>query len=138
MKRGRKPFIAKNHITEFNKLRMDLGDDAISEEQFRGELRKCGIPCNKGFWIALKRSGLLLGKNGRYSFSKPRKPIYFTVLQDVYTTYITQQRIYVQRRKDKELAKKIAKDKDVQAAIKLLKQYNFEVYAPVGMLYAKV
>lgn len=138
MKRGRKPFVAKNHIVGFNQLRMELGSRTITEDQFREELRHCSIPYNKNFWIALKYSGILEEKNKRFSFKDSHKPVHWSVLQDVYATYISKQRVYVQRQRDKKLAEKIAKEKEIQDAIKLLKKYNFKIYAPTRTLYAKI
>jgi len=135
MKRGRKPFKAKDHIVELNKFRINLAGNTLTEDQFRNELRRCGVLCNNDFWSVLKHSGLIRYRNGRFSFSAPQKPIHYTTLQEVYTIYISQRRNYLQKRRNKELTD----IKEIQNAIKLLKEYNFEVIFPsVNIFYTKL
>jgi len=136
MKRGRKPFKARNHIAELNKFRIDLANETLPEDQFKNELKKCGVLSNRLFLIALKHSGIIEVQNGRFSFLNPQKPIHYSVLQDIYTAYISRQRDYLQKRRNKELTE--AKLEEVQNAIELLKEYNFEVYAPVGMYFVEL
>lgn len=138
MRRGRKPFKAKDHIASFNKFRASQKDVPMSEEQLKEGLKQCGIPCNAMFCIELKKYNVVKKVGGDYVFISPNKPIHFGVLNNVYLQYYSKVKEYRKAVNEKKMRKEDERNNSVQAAIKLLKERGYEIFAPIGKVYAKM
>lgn len=114
----RKPFIAKDHIEELNKLRLENSDVLMSESILKSNLRRIGIPQNANFLVALKKYHIIVKVGDYYSFSSSN-PIHYTILNNLYKDY--------QRKVNKNRQKNIL-DKKVKEAIDFLKLQGYSVY----------
>lgn len=138
MRRGRKPFAAKDHIVPFNKFRASQGDIPMSEEQLKEGLKQCGIPCNTMFCVELKKFNVVKKVGNDYIFVNPDKPVYYKMLGSVYLQYYSKVKEYHKAANEKKMRKEDERNNSVQAAIKLLKERGYEIFAPIGKVYAKM
>lgn len=110
-------FYGLDHIKSFNILRRR--SEVISESSLRIGLKECDLPTNSLFILELRRFNILI-KTGResYSWSKPKRPIHYTILDNVYSEYRNKVQEYYKVRKAKEM--KVGKE--IADAINLLKE----------------
>lgn len=136
MRRG--SFVAEDHIKAFNILRLKYGK-TFSEEEFREDLRNNNIPSNPLFFLELIKSGVIIkiDKNV-YSFSNPKKPIHYRVLQHTYEDYQTKINNYQRLSRERKRKKEVLEQLEIKKAIELLKSHGFEIYTPVKDFYSKV
>ena len=130
-----------------------------SNKYFWASLCKCTLPTQKCKLITRIYKGA-------YAFTKPNDPVYWGDLQAIYDFYTNIWRRYQKSNKrpegvrfnpnlDKEVedfwksfknppkeevpkAEVVAVEDEVTKAINLLKSHGYQVYAPVGVIYAKV
>ena len=57
-RRGRSPFVALDHIKDFNELKVTLQGKPFTKDMFRNELKKINIPCNDMICFGLVLSNL--------------------------------------------------------------------------------
>ena len=135
-KRGRSPFIAIQHIKDFNELKTELGNKPFTKETFRSELKKRNIVSNNVFWFSLIRFNLIKKVSRDHFAFMNNKPIHFTLLENVYLDYFNKVNGYNNAWKEKK--EKKTQETQVTAAIKFLSSLGFHIYAPVGDLYSKL
>lgn len=136
MRRGRKPFVAIEHIKDFNELKAELKGKPFTKESFRDELKKRHIINNSIFWFSLVRFNLVKRVSREHFVFTNDKPIHFTLLDTVYMDYSNKLAKY-NRTCEKKKAEEIKKAQ-ISEAIKFLKNLGFHVYAPIGDLYSKL
>lgn len=123
-----KKFDAEAHITNLNKLRIELAKIPFTSDTIRKGFKSCGIPSNLLFWSVFRNSGLVsMIEEGLYCFNDPRKPIHFTKLSEIYRQYQEKTTVYHNKWHDKKKQKDVLKRQDIQAAIKLLNENGFDV-----------
>lgn len=135
-KRGRKPFVAMEHIKDFNNVKISLLYLSFTEDKLRKKLKENGIISGKMFISELIKYGILTKDYlGSLHFADS-KPVHYTSLHEVYLNYLETTAKYERNRRSKQ--SKDFRDSEINAAIQLLKQAGYEVFAPVGDLYSKM
>lgn len=137
---GLKAFEAIAHIGELNELKQGIlhGKAPISERDFRAGLKSCGIPSNIVFWSEFKNSGLIVKVEGNMFVWKNRQPIHHKMLQSIYSRYQDRMNMYAKTYKGKQEELRVAKDKEIDNAINLLKSEGFVILTPHKGLYKKL
>ncbi len=135
---GRAPFNAKEHIAAFNKIRRKCAGKPIKKDLLTKLLKENKILSNREFCSELVKEGVLMCKGDEYTFVNPDSPIHYNLLNSIYVKYYNRIRSYSKTATLRKTQRKAIKDKRVQESIKLLKEYGYEIYAPVGSLFTKV
>lgn len=126
-------FQGLDHIKSFNILRRR--SEVISESSLRVGLEECNLPTNSLFILELRHFNILI-KTGResYSWSKPKRPIHYTILDNVYSEYRNKVQRYYQVKKAKEMQA----GKEFTDAINLLKESGYIVLKKTRYFYREV
>ena len=135
-KRGRSPFVALDHIKDFNELKVTLQGKPFTRDMFRNELKKINIPCNNMFWVGFIKLRIIKRISREQFVFCDDKPVHFKLLESIYLDYCNRLAGYVRNSEVKKA--KEEQESQIAAAVRLLKGLGFQIYAPVEDLYSKL
>ena len=135
-KRGRNPFVALDHIKDFNELKVALQGKPFTRDTFRNELKKINIPCNNMFWVGFIKLRIIKRISREQFVFCDDKPVHFKLLESIYLDYCNRLAGYVRNSEVKKA--KEEQESQIAAAVRLLKGLGFQIYAPVEDLYSKL
>ena len=135
-KRGRSPFVALDHIKDFNELKAALQGKPFTKDVFRNELKKINIPCNNMFWVGFIKLRIIKRISREQFVFCDDKPVHFKLLESIYLDYCNRLAGYVRNSEVKKA--KEEQESQIAAAVRLLKGLGFQIYAPVEDLYSKL
>ena len=135
-KRGRNPFVALDHIKDFNELKAALQGKPFTKDVFRNELKKINIPCNNMFWVGFIKLRIIKRISREQFVFCDDKPVHFKLLESIYLDYCNRLAGYVRNSEVKKA--KEEQESQIAAAVRLLKGLGFQIYAPVEDLYSKL
>ena len=135
-RRGRSPFVALDHIKDFNELKVALQGKPFTRDMFRNELKKINIPCNNMFWVGFIKLRIVKGISREQFVFCDDKPVHFKLLENIYLDYCNRLAGYVRNSEVKKAREE--QESQVAAAVRLLKGLGFQIYAPVEDLYSKL
>ena len=135
-KRGRSPFVALDHIKDFNELKVTLQGKPFTKDTFRNELKKINIPCNNMFWVGFIKLRIIKRISREQFVFCDDKPVHFKLLESIYLDYCNRLAGYVRNSEVKKAREE--QESQVAAAVRLLKGLGFQIYAPVEDLYSKL
>lgn len=135
-RRGRSPFVALDHIKDFNELKVALQGKPFTRDMFRNELKKINIPCNNMFWVGFIKLRIIKRISREQFVFCDDKPVHFKLLESIYLDYCNRLAGYVRNSEVKKA--KEEQESQVAAAVRLLKGLGFQIYAPVEDLYSKL
>lgn len=134
--KGRSPFVALDHIKDFNELKAALQGKPFTKNLFRNELRKISMPCNPMFWASFIKFKIIKRISKEQFTFVDSKPMHFKLLENIYLDYCNRLSGYIRNsevRKAKE-----EQEAQIARAVKFLKGLGFQIYAPVEDLYSKL
>ena len=135
-KRGRNPFVALDHIKDFNELKVALQGKPFTKDTFRNELKKINIPCNNMFWVGFIKLRIIKRVSREQFVFCDDKPVHFKLLESIYLDYCNRLAGYIRNSEDKKAREE--QESQIAAAVRLLKGLGFQIYAPVEDLYSKL
>ena len=135
-RRGRSPFVALDHIKDFNELKVTLQGKPFTKDTFRNELKKINIPCNNMFWVGFIKLRIIKRVSREQFVFCDDKPVHFKLLESIYLDYCNRLAGYVRNSEVKKA--KEEQESQIAAAVRLLKGLGFQIYAPVEDLYSKL
>ena len=135
-RRGRSPFVALDHIKDFNELKVTLQGKPFTRDMFRNELKKINIPCNNMFWVGFIKLRIIKRISREQFVFCDDKPVHFKLLESIYLDYCNRLAGYVRNSEVKKA--KEEQESQIAAAVRLLKGLGFQIYAPVEDLYSKL
>ena len=135
-RRGRNPFVALDHIKDFNELKVTLQGKPFTRDMFRNELKKINIPCNNMFWVGFIKLRIVKRISREQFVFCDDKPVHFKLLENIYLDYCNRLARYVRNSEVKKAREE--QESQVAAAVRLLKGLGFQIYAPVEDLYSKL
>lgn len=135
-RRGRSPFVALDHIKDFNELKAALHGKPFTKDVFRNELKKINIPCNNMFWVGFIKLRIIKRISREQFVFCDDKPVHFKLLESIYLDYCNRLAGYVRNSEVKKAREE--QESQVAAAVRLLKGLGFQIYAPVEDLYSKL
>lgn len=135
-KRGRNPFVALDHIKDFNELKAALQGKPFTKDMFRNELKKINIPCNNMFWVGFIKLRIIKRISREQFVFCDDKPVHFRLLESIYLDYCNRLAGYMRNSEVKKA--KEEQESQIAAAVRLLKGLGFQIYAPVEDLYSKL
>lgn len=135
-RRGRSPFVALDHIKDFNELKVTLQGKPFTRDMFRNELKKINIPCNNMFWVGFIKLRIIKRISREQFVFCDDKPVHFKLLESIYLDYCNRLAGYVRNSEVKKAREE--QESQVAAAVRLLKGLGFQIYAPVEDLYSKL
>lgn len=135
-RRGRSPFVALDHIKDFNELKVTLQGKPFTKDTFRNELKKINIPCNNMFWVGFIKLRIIKRISREQFVFCDDKPVHFKLLESIYLDYCNRLAGYVRNSEVKKA--KEEQESQIAAAVRLLKGLGFQIYAPVEDLYSKL
>lgn len=135
-RRGRSPFVALDHIKDFNELKVALQGKPFTRDMFRNELKKINIPCNNMFWVGFIKLRIIKRISREQFVFCDDKPVHFKLLESIYLDYCNRLAGYVRNSEVKKAREE--QESQVAAAVRLLKGLGFQIYAPVEDLYSKL
>lgn len=135
-RRGRSPFVALDHIKDFNELKTTLLGKPFTKDVFRNELRKISIPCNDMFWVGFIKLRIIKRVSKEQFVFVDDKPVHFKLLENIYLDYCNRLARYV--RNSKVRKSKEEQETQIAEAVRFLKSLGFQIYAPVEDLYSKL
>ena len=135
-KRGRSPFVALDHIKDFNELKVTLQGKPFTRDMFRNELKKINIPCNNMFWVGFIKLRIIKRISREQFVFCDDKPVHFKLLESIYLDYCNRLAGYIRNSEVKKAREE--QESQVAAAVRLLKGLGFQIYAPVEDLYSKL
>ena len=135
-RRGRNPFVALDHIKDFNELKAALQGEPFTKDVFRNELKKINIPCNNMFWVGFIKLRIIKRISREQFVFCDDKPVHFKLLESIYLDYCNRLAGYVRNSEVKKA--KEEQESQIAAAVRLLKGLGFQIYAPVEDLYSKL
>ena len=135
-RRGRNPFVALDHIKDFNELKAALQGKPFTRDMFRNELKKINIPCNNMFWVGFIKLRIIKRISREQFVFCDDKPVHFKLLESIYLDYCNRLAGYVRNSEVKKA--KEEQESQIAAAVRLLKGLGFQIYAPVEDLYSKL
>lgn len=135
-RRGRSPFVALDHIKDFNELKVTLQGKPFTRDMFRNELKKINIPCNNMFWVGFIKLRIIKRISREQFVFCDDKPVHFKLLESIYLDYCNRLAGYMRNSEVKKA--KEEQESQVAAAVRLLKGLGFQIYAPVEDLYSKL
>ena len=133
---GRKPFVAIDHIKDFNEFKATFQEKAFTKNNFRDELKTIGMPCNDVFWASFIRLKVVKRISRTYFVFSDNKPTHFKLLETIYLDYSNRLARYI--RNSKVNRAKQEQETKRAYAVKFLKSFGFQIYAPVEDLYSKL
>lgn len=135
-RRGRNPFVALDHIKDFNELKAALRGKPFTKDMFRNELKKINIPCNDMFWVGFIKLRIIKRVSREQFVFCDDKPVHFKLLESIYLDYCNRLAGYMRNSEVKKA--KEEQESQIAAAVRLLKGLGFQIYAPVEDLYSKL
>ena len=135
-RRGRSPFVALDHIKDFNELKAALQGKPFTKDTFRNELKKINIPCNNMFWVGFIKLRIIKRISREQFVFCDNKPVHFKLLESIYLDYCNRLAGYMRNSEVKKA--KEEQESQIAAAVRLLKGLGFQIYAPVEDLYSKL
>ena len=135
-RRGRNPFVALDHIKDFNELKVALQGKPFTRDMFRNELKKINIPCNNMFWVGFIKLRIIKRISREQFVFCDDKPVHFKLLESIYLDYCNRLAGYMRNSEVKKA--KEEQESQIAAAVRLLKGLGFQIYAPVEDLYSKL
>lgn len=135
-KRGRSPFVALDHIKDFNELKTTLLGKPFTKDVFRNELRKISIPCNDMFWVGFIKLRIIKRVSKEQFVFVDDKPVHFKLLENIYLDYCNRLARYVHNSKVRK--SKEEQETQIAEAVRFLKSLGFQIYTPVEDLYSKL
>lgn len=135
-RRGRSPFVALDHIKDFNELKVALQGKPFTKDMFRNELKKINIPCNNMFWVGFIKLRIIKRISREQFVFCDDKPVHFKLLESIYLDYCNRLTGYIRNSEVKKA--KEEQESQIAAAVRLLKGLGFQIYAPVEDLYSKL
>ena len=135
-RRGRNPFVALDHIKDFNELKVTLQGKPFTKDTFRNELKKINIPCNNMFWVGFIKLRIIKRISREQFVFCDDKPVHFKLLESIYLDYCNRLTGYIRNSEVKKAREE--QESQVAAAVRLLKGLGFQIYAPVEDLYSKL
>ena len=135
-RKGRNPFVALDHIKDFNELKAALQGKPFTKDMFRNELKKINIPCNNMFWVGFIKLRIIKRISREQFVFCDDKPVHFKLLESIYLDYCNRLAGYMRNSEVKKA--KEEQESQVAAAVRLLKGLGFQIYAPVEDLYSKL
>lgn len=135
-RRGRSPFVALDHIKDFNELKDALQGKPFTKDMFRNELKKINIPCNNMFWVGFIKLRIIKRISREQFVFCNDKPVHFKLLESIYLDYCNRLAGYVRNSEVKKAREE--QESQIAAAVRLLKGLGFQIYAPVEDLYSKL
>ena len=135
-RRGRSPFVALDHIKDFNELKVTLQGKPFTKDTFRNELKKINIPCNNMFWVGFIKLRIIKRISREQFVFCDDKPVHFKLLESIYLDYCNRLAGYIRNSEVKKA--KEEQESQIAAAVRLLKGLGFQIYAPVEDLYSKL
>lgn len=132
-RRGRSPFVALDHIKDFNELKVALRGKPFTKNLFKNELRKISIPCNHMFWASFIRLRIIKRISKEQFAFVDNKPVHFKLLENIYLDYYNRLAGYT---RNSEVKKE--QEAQIAEAVRFLKSLGFQIYAPVEDLYSKL
>lgn len=135
-RRGRSPFVALDHIKDFNELKVTLQGKPFTKDTFRNELKKINIPCNNMFWVGFIKLRIIKRISREQFVFCDDKPVHFKLLESIYLDYCNRLTGYIRNSEVKKAREE--QESQVAAAVRLLKGLGFQIYAPVEDLYSKL
>ena len=135
-RRGRSPFVALDHIKDFNELKVTLQGKPFTKDTFRNELKKINIPCNNMFWVGFIKLRIIKRISREQFVFCDDKPVHFKLLESIYLDYCNRLTGYIRNSEVKKA--KEEQESQIAAAVRLLKGLGFQIYAPVEDLYSKL
>ena len=135
-RRGRSPFVALDHIKDFNELKVTLQGKPFTKDTFRNELKKINIPCNDMFWVGFIKLRIIKRISREQFVFCDDKPVHFKLLESIYLDYCNRLAGYIRNSEAKKAREK--QESQIAAAVRLLKGLGFQIYAPVEDLYSKL
>lgn len=135
-RRGRSPFVALDHIKDFNELKVTLQGKPFTRDMFRNELKKINIPCNNMFWVGFIKLRIIKRISREQFVFCDDKPVHFKLLESIYLDYCNRLAGYIRNSEVKKA--KEEQESQIAAAVRLLKGLGFQIYAPVEDLYSKL
>ena len=135
-RRGRSPFVALDHIKDFNELKAALQGKPFTKDMFRNELKKINIPCNNMFWVGFIKLRIIKRISREQFVFCNDKPMHFKLLESIYLDYCNRLAGYVRNSEVKKAREE--QESQIAAAVRLLKGLGFQIYAPVEDLYSKL
>ena len=135
-RRGRNPFVALDHIKDFNELKAALRGKPFTKDMFRNELKKINIPCNDMFWVGFIKLRIIKRISREQFVFCDDKPVHFKLLESIYLDYCNRLAGYMRNSEVKKA--KEEQESQIAAAVRLLKGLGFQIYAPVEDLYSKL
>ena len=135
-RRGRSPFVALDHIKDFNELKVTLQGKPFTRDMFRNELKKINIPCNNMFWVGFIKLRIIKRISREQFVFCDDKPVHFKLLESIYLDYCNRLAGYIRNSEVKKAREE--QESQVAAAVRLLKGLGFQIYAPVEDLYSKL
>ena len=135
-RRGRSPFVALDHIKDFNELKVTLQGKPFTKDTFRNELKKINIPCNDMFWVGFIKLRIIKRISREQFVFCDDKPVHFKLLESIYLDYCNRLAGYIRNSEVKKAREK--QESQIAAAVRLLKGLGFQIYAPVEDLYSKL
>lgn len=134
--KGRSPFVALDHIKDFNELKAALQGKPFTKNLFRNELRKISIPCNAVFWTGFIKFGVIKRISREQFMFVDNKPIYYKLLENIYLDYCNRLTGYIRNSEVRKAREK--QEAQIAEAVRFLKGLGFQIYAPVEDLYSKL
>ena len=135
-RRGIRPFVALDHIKDFNELKVALQGKPFTRDMFRNELKKINIPCNNMFWVGFIKLRIIKRISREQFVFCDDKPVHFKLLESIYLDYCNRLAGYIRNSEDKKAREE--QESQIAAAVRLLKGLGFQIYAPVEDLYSKL
>ena len=135
-RRGRSPFVALDHIKDFNELKVTLQGKPFTKDTFRNELKKINIPCNNMFWVGFIKLRIIKRISREQFVFCDDKPVHFKLLESIYLDYCNRLTGYIRNSEVKKAREE--QEAQIAEAVKLLKSLGFQIYAPVEDLYSKL
>lgn len=135
-RRGRSPFVALDHIKDFNELKVTLQGKSFTKDMFRNELKKINIPCNDMFWVGFIKLRIIKRISREQFVFCDDKPVHFKLLESIYLDYCNRLAGYIRNSEVKKAREE--QESQIAAAVRLLKGLGFQIYAPVEDLYSKL
>ena len=135
-RRGRSPFVALDHIKDFNELKAALQGKPFTKDTFRNELKKINIPCNHMFWVGFIKLRIIERISREQFVFCDDKPVHFKLLESIYLDYCNRLTGYIRNSEVKKAREE--QESQIAAAVRLLKGLGFQIYAPVEDLYSKL
>lgn len=135
-RRGRSPFVALDHIKDFNELKATLQEKPFTKSLFKNELKRINIPCNNIFWTGFIKLRVIKRISREQFAFVDDKPVHFKLLENIYLEYSNRLAEYTRNSEVKKTRE--AQEAQIAEAVRFLKGLGFQIYAPVENLYSKL